>query len=104
MLKIIDNKRIDLTDDEWRLYESICGSYKQGKDLFRDLFETDENGIIVFLKPPKKMFSMEVVIYLQNIMLHQHLRKINNDNIEAMKEIKELTEKFKTILKEQSRS
>lgn len=96
MLRIIDSKRVDLTDDEWSLYENICASYKQGKDLFRDLFETDDNGIIVFLKPPKKMFSMEVVIFLQNLMIHQHLRKINNDNIEAVKELKEISKKYQS--------
>lgn len=96
MLRIIDSKRVDLTDDEWSLYENICASYKHGKDLFRDLFETDDNGIIVFLKPPKKMFSMEVVIFLQNLMIHQHLRKINNDNIEAVKELKEISKKYQS--------
>ena len=79
MLRIIDNKRIDLTDEEWNLYENICKSYDVeargvlGKELFIDLFETDENGIIVFLKPPKNLTSMEVYMFLVSTMIHQHL-------------------------------
>lgn len=79
MLRIIDNKKIDLTDEEWRLYQEICKSYDierrgiQGKDLFIDLFETDEQGIITFLKPPKTLTSMEVYMFLVSVMIHQHL-------------------------------
>lgn len=95
MLKIIDNKRIDLTDEEYTMYEAICNGYVQGKDLFKDLFETDEEGLIVFLKPPKKMFSMEVVLFLQNVMVHQHLRKIYREHNQAVKEMRELMAEFK---------
>lgn len=79
MIRIIDNKKIDLTDDEWSLYEQICKSYDvenrgvRGKDLFIDLFETNENGIIIFLKPPQNYTSMEVYMFLVGIMIHQHL-------------------------------
>lgn len=86
-MRIIDNKKIDLTNDEFLMYESICASYKQGKFLFTDLFETDDEGIIVYLKPPKKMFTMEVVCFLQNIMVHQHLRRIYKEHKEAMFEL-----------------
>jgi hypothetical protein len=77
-LRIIDNKRIDLTAAEWDLYLEICKSYnsahREGKDMFVGLFETDQKGIIVFLKPPTKKFSsMEVYMYLVGVMVHQHL-------------------------------
>ena len=76
--RIIDNKRIDLTDAEWNLYQEICtsydGAYRNGKDMFVGLFETNEDGIIVFLKPPtNKYSSMEVYMFLVGIMVHQHL-------------------------------
>lgn len=90
MLKIIDNKKVQLTQDEFMMYESICKNYKQGKDLFRNLFETDDDGIIVFLRPPEKTFSMEVVIFLQNLMVHQHLRKIYAEHQQAMNELNQL--------------
>jgi hypothetical protein len=79
MIRVIDNKKIDLTNDEWDLYQQICKSYDverrgvRGKDLFIDLFETDENGIIIFLKPPQSYTSMEVYMFLVGIMVHQHL-------------------------------
>ena len=76
-LRIIDNKRVDLTDAEWLLYQDICKSYSRlnfnGSDLFKGLFETDQNGIIIFLRPPTTRTSMEVFMFLVNIMIHQHL-------------------------------
>jgi hypothetical protein len=79
MLRIIDNKRIDLTNDEWEMYNKICQAYDverrgiSGKELFTDLFETDNYGIIIFLKPPKHLTSMEVYMFLVSVMVHQHL-------------------------------
>jgi hypothetical protein len=97
MIKIIDNKRIDLTEDEYKLYQSICVGYDQGKNLFVDLFETDEQGCIIMLKPPKSFFSMEVVIFLQNIMLHQHLRRIYQDHNAAIDQVKALIAELRPV-------
>ncbi len=77
-LRIIDNKRINLTDSEWALFQEICKSYDrpnfQGKDLFKGLFETDDNGIIIFLRPPTSAYtSMEVYMFLITVMIHQHV-------------------------------
>jgi hypothetical protein len=79
---IIDNKRIDLTIDEWNLYQKIVASYtstsNRGEDLFIDLFETNEQGIITFLKPPsKRQTTLEVFLFLVSIMVHQHLRQVH---------------------------
>ena len=116
MLRIIDNKRIELTDSEFKLYQEICRSYDlpkfKGEELFKDLFETDQGGIITFLRPPNKSYtSMEVYMYLVGVMVHQVLRlsstqvntfikdgnsvleqlKIANDRIEELeKKIKQL--------------
>lgn len=84
MLRIIDNKRIDLTNDEYEEYNAICKSYKQGNTLFKGLFETNDEGIIEYLHTPKKMFTMEVVLYLEKIMIHQHLRRIYKEHQDAM--------------------
>lgn len=77
MLRIIDNKRIDLTDDEWALYQQIAKSYDRlnfsGSDLFKGLFETNDKGIIVFLRPPSSKTSMEIFLFLVNVMVHQQL-------------------------------
>jgi hypothetical protein len=79
MIKIIDYKKVDMTLDEWQLYENICKSYDsetfQGALLFEDLFETDEQGIIIFLKPPtKKHSTLQVFLFLSSLMQQQHLR------------------------------
>ena len=106
-IKVIDNKKIDLTDDEWHMYRKIVSSYttvtNKGEDLFIDLFETDENGIIIYLKPPsKRQTSFEVFLFLISIFQHQHLRLIYSrvDDVcaqmkEKMKEIDEFMIKNK---------
>jgi hypothetical protein len=97
-MRVIDNKRVDLTDDESQLYQKIVASYtsltNKGEDLFIDLFETDENGIIIFLKPPsKRQTSFEVFLFLMSVMQHQHLRimykKVDELCAEAREKLKD---------------
>lgn len=98
MLRIIDNKRIALTDSEFALYQEICRSYDgpkfKGEELFKDLFETDKHGIIVFLRPPNKSHtSMEVFMFLVSVMIHQHLGT-------ACAEVHNLISENKSLLKQ----
>ena len=79
MIQIIDNKKVEMTADEHTMYMKIVQSYttatNKGEDLFIDLFETDDNGIILFLKPPsKRQTSFEIFLFLMALMQHQHLR------------------------------
>lgn len=65
--------------DEWLLYQKIVKSYttltNKGEDLFIDLFEVDDNGIIIFLKPPsKRQTSFEVFLFLMCLQQQQHIR------------------------------
>ena len=97
MAHVINNKKIDLTDSEWTMYQQIVASYttatNKGEDLFIDLFETDDRGTIIFLKPPNKhRTSFEVFLFLMAIMQHQHLRIMYKQVDEA---IAKLTEKVK---------
>lgn len=93
MIRIIDHKKVELTDDEWKLYQEICKAYTRnnspGARLFSGLFETDDNGIILFIRPPTEAFTMEVVIYLMSVMQHQHLRIMHKRVDEAILEMKE---------------
>lgn len=78
-LHIIDNKRVEMTNDEWVMYQKIVKSYtsvtNNGADLFSDLFEVDEKGVIVMLKPPsKRQTSFEVWLFLMALQSQQHLR------------------------------
>jgi len=103
-LRIIDNKKIDMTNEEWVLYESICRSYDdinfKGSDLFCGLFETNDDGIIIFLRPPStKRTSFEVYLFLMTLLVHQHLRVIHSEVDDCCSQIKtkmaEIDEKLK---------
>lgn len=92
-IKIVNNKKVDMTDAEWTMYQKIVKSYttltNKGEDLFIDLFESNEEGIIVFLKPPsKRQTSLEVFLFLMALMQHQHLRLLHQQIDDLTKEIK----------------
>lgn len=92
--KIIDNKKVEMTQDEWAMYEKIVKSYttltNKGEDLFIDLFEVDQNGIIIFLKPPsKRQTSFEVFLFLMSLFQHQHLRLMHNEVSNVCNQMKE---------------
>jgi len=104
--RIIDNKKVDMTQDEWLMYEKIVKSYtvgtNKGEDLFIDLFEVDSDGIIIFLKPPaKRQTSFEVFLFLMALFQHQHLRLMHNqvsDVCNQMKEkMREIDEKMQSL-------
>lgn len=93
-IRIVDNKKVDMTEDEWAMYQKIVQSYtsltNKGEDLFIDLFETNEEGIIIFLKPPsKRQTSFEVFLFLMALMQHQHLRLMHDSVKEAIASLKE---------------
>lgn len=109
MLRIIDNKRINLTDAEFKLYQEICRSYDtanfKGEDLFKDLFETDKNGVIIFLRPPAKQYtSMEVYMFLVSVMIHQHLGTACEHVETVLKEAKETINEAKQLISELKKS
>lgn len=96
MIRIIDNKKVSMTNDEYSSYEEICKGYDRpnfkGKDLFQDHFEVNDDGIIIFVKPPhKKYSSMEVFTFLISLMVNQQLR-IAQDQVATM--ISEARQKF----------
>jgi hypothetical protein len=93
--RIIDNKKVLITDDEYAFFEEICKGYDRpnfnGKDLFQDHFEANENGIIIFVKPPhKKYSSLEVYTFLVSIMVNQQLRLAQDQVQTLINEAKEL--------------
>ena len=96
MLRVINNKRVEMTAEEFLYYEKICRSYDRpdfkGEDLFKDLFETDKNGIIIFLKPPANSvpFTFEVYMFLVSLMVHQHLGIASAEVHQTHKEVMEL--------------
>jgi hypothetical protein len=104
MIQIVDNKRVEMTADEHQMYLKIIKSYttltNKGEDMFIDLFETDDKGLIIFLKPPsKRQTSFEVWMFLMSLCQNQHLRQMYlqvEDICAQMKEkMRELDEKVK---------
>lgn len=84
MIRIVDNKKVDMTHDEYALYEKIVRAYtsetNKGEDFFYDLFESDDNGIIVFLKPPStRRTSFEIFMFLMAIQQQQYLRELKKE-------------------------
>lgn len=105
-IRVVDNKKIDMTEDEYAMYQKIVRSYttasNKGEDLFMDLFETGEDGIIIFLKPPsRRQSTLEVFLFLMALFQHQHLRLMHNqvsDICNQMKEkMRELDEKMQRM-------
>lgn len=82
-IKIIDNKKISMTIAEWEMYQSICRAYDRpafnGEELFKNLFDSNDEGIITFIKPPSSRFtSMEVFFFIASLAIHQHIREMYN--------------------------
>jgi hypothetical protein len=78
-LRVVNNKRLDMTEDEFSMYQKIVKSYttatNKGEDLFIDLFETDDRGIIIFLRPPTtRRTTLEIFLFLMALFQHQHIR------------------------------
>lgn len=99
-LKIIDKKRVDLTEDEWTQYQKIITAYtivpyQKGEDFFIDLFEVDESGVIIFLKPPsQRKVSLEIFLFVMSLMVQQHLRKSTEHFNELCKRLEDKINKL----------
>jgi hypothetical protein len=92
-IRVVDSKKLDMTQDEFDLYQKIVKSYttltNRGEDLFIDLFETDDRGIIRFLKPPsKRQTSFEVFLFLMALQQQQHIRLMYEQVDDLVKQIK----------------
>jgi hypothetical protein len=92
-IRVIDNKKVEMTEDEWAMYQKIVRSYTdltgKGEDLFIDLFESDNAGTIIFLRPPsKRRTSLEVFLFLMSLMQHQHLRLMHAQVDEVLAEVR----------------
>ena len=104
--KVVDNKKIEMTDSEFAEYEKICKAsdlpHFKGEELFRDKFVTDDNGKIVYLKAlGNKYINFEVVFFLMNLMQNQHLRAMYDEidilNKKVCDKLKVLEEKEKVL-------
>jgi hypothetical protein len=92
-IRIVDFKPLDMTEEEYTLYQSIVNSYNthtnKGSDLFRDLFQTDDRGIITLLVPPtKQRTTLEVFLFLMTVSQNQHLRLMHEQVDDIVRQFK----------------
>lgn len=105
-IRIVCNQKVEMTNSEWSLYQNIVKSYtvnqNKGEDLFIDLFNSDDQGRILFLKPPsKRQTSMEIYLFLLTLQQSQQLRAINKQVDDMCDQIKvklvEIDQKLATL-------
>ncbi|MFZ4795879.1 MAG: hypothetical protein ACOYMA_00200 [Bacteroidia bacterium] len=90
MFRVIDNKKVDMTNEEYNDYIRICKSYDRphfkGEELFKDLFETNETGKIIYIKSlNNRQFTFEVIFFIMNLMQNQWLRVMTETVADFMK-------------------
>lgn len=102
--RVIDNKKVDMTDDEYNEYIKICRAYDKpfckGEELFRGLFETNDDGMIIYIKSlGNRQFTFEVIFFIMNLMQNQWLRamavKVNNKLAEIEQRMAAIEKKSK---------
>jgi hypothetical protein len=78
-----------MTDEEFDYYKQLVkeftyGAY-DGKDQFHDMFDVDSEGCISIIRPPfKKQVGWAIIVFLQNLMINQRLRRVEK-KIEELK-------------------
>jgi len=77
MIRGIAYQKVDMTDREFEYYKELAEKYseddKKGSEYFRDLFETDERGVITIIKTVKSI-PWSILFFIQNLMINQQLR------------------------------
>lgn len=68
---VIDHYKVEMSEEEIIYYNEL--SEIHGKDCFSKLFKTDQDGIILIIKPTKTV-PLAVLFFMQNLMINQHLR------------------------------
>lgn len=98
MIRAIDNKPLELSEEEFEYYLQIVKAF--GTTIFQGTFETVEDdqspqhGWITIVKPPlNSQLPMGVIFYLFNVMHNQRSRKLDEMMSKFMKMITEFEEK-----------
>ena len=77
MIRAVANKRLDLSEDEYKYYLSLVETF--GQEDFVGLFATDKNGQIVSITPPvDRQVSLGVIFFILNVMMNQRLRALGS--------------------------
>jgi hypothetical protein len=75
MIKAIDNKRVDINDEEYAYYKKLIAAF--GEDELKDLFQSDAHGMITAVTPAtNRPTALLLVFFFLNLMLNQRLRRM----------------------------
>jgi hypothetical protein len=108
VVKIINNKKILMTEEEWVAFNNICRSYDRpnwkGEELFVDLFNSDDAGNITFINPPSTRYtSLEAYLFICSIYQHQSVRfyekRIDTLVQKYENKLSDLTKKLEAVAK-----
>lgn len=75
-MKAMGYKKVDMADEEFAYYKSLVKRHGT-EQHFVDLFDTDDEGFITLLTP-KTGVPWEIIFFVQNVMINQRLRVIDN--------------------------
>lgn len=86
MIRIIDNKPLDLSNEEYDYYLSMVKTY--GQNCLKDTFDSDpKTGFITLVKPPLTYtIRLGIIFFLFNVSLNQRIRDLENLTQELRKE------------------
>lgn len=79
-MKVIDYKKVDMTDEEHNYYKELVTQFTddttKGTEYFKDLFDVDDDGFIMLIKPTKSI-PWAILFFIQQLMISQRLRIID---------------------------
>lgn len=102
MIKAVGNKRLNLTEEEFRNYESLISFID--KSEFVGLFETDNNGFITSISiDTAHNISMGTIMFLNQVMFNQRFRIFLEEINKNREKINELSKKIAIIESNQSK-
>lgn len=83
MIVPINHLPVEMTNDEHDYFQQLSQNLSDNgisiSNQLRGAFDVDENGIILIIKPlPGKQIQWGVLFFLQNLMINQRLRKMEN--------------------------
>lgn len=77
MIRAVDNKRLDLSEEEYEYFLKLTDKFGSGD--FSGLFKTNKNGQITSIAPPvDKKISLGVMFFILNVMMNQRLRALSD--------------------------
>lgn len=79
-MKIIANKNVSMTNEEFDYYNELVKNFSKdtfnGASYFYDLFEVDNDGFITIIKPNKPIPQI-ILFFVQQLMISQRIRIID---------------------------